>query len=149
MKPKTKKVLSIILTIAFFIVVIACSVLYALYPTQTKDIVKKIYTFINEPLPVVGVSLVIIFTFLYKFLATTSIGKKSIKELKEIASNSEKQIEMIINTTEQELERKQAEINDLKAFIEKLCETIPNKKVKEISKEYFSHEETSEEETND
>lgn len=149
MKPKTKKVLSIILTIAFFVIAITCSVLYILYPIQTKDIVKKIYAFINEPLPVVGVSLVIIFTFLYKFLATTSIGKKSIKELKEIASNSEKQIEMIINTTEQELERKQAEINDLKAFIEKLCETIPNKKVKEISKEYFSHEETSEEETND
>ena len=55
-KSKLNKVLAIILAILG----IAIIVLYVVFPTQFKEYFEYVYGLLNEPLPIVGVSLIAI-----------------------------------------------------------------------------------------
>ena len=62
---KTKKVLSIIGIILLIVLAITYIVLYCIYPYSTKQITMDVVDYIcNKPLPVVGVSTLIVCIFM-------------------------------------------------------------------------------------
>lgn len=110
---------------------------------ETVAFCNKVVEWVNQPLPIIGVSIIVVGGTIYKLLAQTSIGKAKIEQVKEMVAKSNESIEqhkitleIYKNITKSELEAKEQEIQELKAFIKKLCETIPNKKVKELISEY-------------
>ena len=54
-------------------------------PTEAQPITdwaSKAWQWMNEPLPIVGFSLIAVIIFLWRFLTATSIGKKALKKLR-------------------------------------------------------------------
>lgn len=127
MNSKLKKALFIIGAI----LLVAIMVLYAIFPNQTKEIANNVWQFLNDPLPVVGVSFLIIFVGFYKILR----GKAKIKELEERykAKYDELQAEKdeIIHFEEEIVDL----VNENKDTIVNACLTIPNIKVNKLGEE--------------
>ena len=47
------------------------------------DWIQKAWEWMNQPLPIVGFSLIAVIIFLWRFLTTTSVGKKALKKMNE------------------------------------------------------------------
>ena len=61
-----KKALKIIGIVLLSLLFIAAIVLYAIFPTQTKDALINIWAILNTPLPIVGFTTLTILFFVYK-----------------------------------------------------------------------------------
>lgn len=135
---KSKKVLSIILLCFVISCGIAYLVLYCLYPTATKDITWQVIDYIcNKPLPVIGVSTLMVGAILFKIISFAAKNKgwkynnlsnKIIElktELEKTKEENEQLKQVIYNETEKTIE-----------FIKEVCNALPNKKVKLIGEKY-------------
>lgn len=111
------------------------------------------WNWLNQPLPVVGVSTIFIGLFVWRIFASTSLGKKQIRKLNEgfdkvrteqaNARDEEKKFEDNIKLL---IAEKDAEIKQLKEIIKQLCNALPNKKAKAIGEKVYGERE---ERTND
>lgn len=148
MKAKTKKILTITLVVVISLLVVACVVCYFVIPTQFKDAIAIAWDWLNQPLPIVGISTIMVLFFAFKIFASSSFGKKQIKKINEELARAKQEQEESKN----ELEKLKQEILDIcrdyktnsdkeeenrQAFFEELCRLIPNKKVKELYEKYF------------
>ena len=139
MMKKSTKVFIIVLTVLAVLIIAAIGVLYYLYPEQVKMYANMAWEWINKPLPVVGVSTLMIIVLLWKIFASSSFGKKQIKQFKDKTQAVEMQFIDLERTSKEtidaykiELEEMQKKLDEYKAFVKKVCDTIPNKKVKAL-----------------
>lgn len=158
MSKKTKKVLSIIGLCVLITCAIAYIVLYCLFKEQTQTITYQVVDYIcNKPLPVVGVSTLIVCIFIWKIFASSSLGKFQINKLKGICKETKEDAkstrEYVDNSTKNllaKLDEKQKQIDELKSFIKEFSKNIPNIKLQEIIHEYLGDsEDDNKEETKD
>ena len=122
---KSKKVLAIILAILG----IALIVLYVVFPTQFREYFGYVYGLLNEPLPVVGVSLIAILFFVWNVI-------KYIREIKpheELAKMREAYNEYVAKSEEEKQELKDQNA-ELKGYIAHICELSTNQKIKNYGK---------------
>ena len=127
---KANKVLAIILAI----IGIALVVLYIIFPTQFREYFTYIYGLLNEPLPVVGVSLVAILFFVWNVI-------KYIREVKpheELAKMRETYNNYVSKSDEEKQELKDKN-NELKGYIDHICELSTNQKIKNYGKELLGY----------
>jgi len=124
-------------------------------PTETQAFNDKFMEYLNKPLPVIGVSLVVVGLFLLRLFASSSLGKKQINTLKEKISDNEQKTKELVNTlTEQkdalkcELERLKQENKEYREQIIYVLKLIPNAKVQNAIKE-LNYGREEKEETND
>ena len=111
----------------------------------------------NKPLPVVGVSTLIVCIFIWKIFASSSLGKFQINKLKGICKETKEDAkstrEYVDNSTKNllaKLDEKQKQIDELKSFIKEFSKNIPNIKLQEIIHEYLGDsEDDNKEETKD
>ena len=117
------KKLRIALWISFAVLGIAYLVLYILFKEQVTFYTECVIDFINRPLPIVGVSLVVILLFVWKIVITSKVGKKKIAEYQEG-----------LNLVKREFEEYKAHINEKMALIEEQANLIKDKadKAKEM-----------------
>lgn len=135
-----KKILARISFITLAVCTIAYGILMIIFPTEVKHYTTIVWDILNRPLPVIGVSSVIVMFFVLKVFSLTSLGKKQINEFK----LGEKRIEVDFEETKKYLNAKldnyRREIIELNEYIrelketydsayKELCSTIPNKKV--------------------
>ena len=137
---KTKKVLAIILAILGTTLI----VLYVVFPTQFKECFEYIYGLLNEPLPIVGVSLLAILFFVWYVI-------KYIREVKpheELAKMRETYNNYVAKSDEEKQELKNQN-TELKGHIANICELSTNQKIKNYGKERlgYGREETTNSET--
>ena len=78
-----KKALKIIGIILLSLLFIAAIVLYAIFPTQTQDVLTNIWAILNTPLPIVGVTTIAILFFVWQVIVRTNYGKQAIANIKE------------------------------------------------------------------
>lgn len=124
---KFKKVLFVILAIIF----VAIVVLYAIFPTRVKQVGENVWAFLNAPLPIVGVSLLIIGGFIWKFLR----GKAKIKELEERYKAKLDELNSKKDDLSDIEEKVDQELANMKNTVVEVCLTIPNVKVNKIGEE--------------
>lgn len=141
---KSKKILISVAVILVVLFVAAYAVLFILYPEQTKSWTLTAWDWLNEPLPVVGVSTLFVLFFLWKIFASSSFGKKKINELRELLNNTQTELEdknkiandrinsLIIENDELKIKLEEA-VN----IIKEICETSPNKKIQAIGDKYY------------
>lgn len=152
MNQKLKKTLKIISAIVIVLAVVAGIVLWLLYPVQTKQYLNTAWEWLNKPLPIVGVSTVVVLFFVWRLFAASSFGKKQINEFRRTNEDVIKQFEVvkahyveIIQYYEKRAEELEAHMIKQDAVIKEMCDNTPNKKIKAIGEKYYG----GKEETND
>lgn len=145
---KTKKILLIVGLSLLALLVIGCLVFWLLYPELSAQLVNMAWDWLNAPLPIVGVSILIVGMFAIKLVSMTSWGKAQVSKITSTNEEYKTQIGGELSLTQEkidelvsELARKQAEIEYLKNKLVELCSTIKNKKVNELG-EGIKNEET-------
>lgn len=104
------------------------------------DWIKQAWEWCNQPLPIVGISLVTVIIFLWRVLVSTNYGKKTVNKLKAIADDTKTATDKTLAEMKAENESYKKQIEDLEAQIaltrgalEKVCEASRNKSVKELA----------------
>ena len=104
------KKLKIALWIIFGVLAIAYIICYIVIKEQTLAFTNHVIELVNKPLPIIGVSTVILCLFIYKCVISTRFGKKRLQEYKNE-----------LNETKRELAEKEKELDAIiKGFQEKL-----------------------------
>lgn len=141
---KSKKVLISIAVILVALLVAAYAVLFILYPEQTKNWTMTAWDWLNEPLPVVGVSTLFVLFFLWKIFANSSFGKKKINGLKELLNATQTELEDKnkiandrINSLIIENDELKNKLEEAINIIKEICKTSPNKKIQAIGDKYY------------
>ena len=92
---KSKKAFTIIAVIVVISLVIAYGVMYILYPNPTKQWTMTAWDWLNEPLPIVGVSTLMILIFAWQVFKNSSFGKKQLLELRRMHDDANKLVDSI------------------------------------------------------
>ena len=148
-----KKALKIIGIVLLSLLFIATIVLYAIFPTQTKDVLTNIWAILNTPLPIVGFTTLTILLFVYKVFIEDRYGKQAINNIERKYESKHNELKAEKDALEQERKENQEEIKEMKNCIIYLCSLIPNKKVNDLGDkfakglEYGNREETIDIET--
>lgn len=136
---KSTKVFIIVISIIGALLAAATGVLYYFYPDHVRFYINVAWEWVNKPLPVVGTSVLMIIILLWKIFASSSFGKKQLKQFKERTQIVETDFETLKQTSQEtidaykaELEQMEKKLEEYRLLIKKVCETIPNKKVKAI-----------------
>lgn len=148
MNTKAKKIfLSILISIVGTAAVALGLCYFVFIPDQTKEWLSIAWQWLNEPLPVVGVSSLVIAFFIWKIFISSSFGKKKYNEVKNDISN----LLDWLSKSEEEKEELKNEIKALEqknkiliAYINQIKNAIPNKKVKQIAEIKEDEEERKE-----
>lgn len=111
---KFKKVAKIVGVIAIIVLALFVGVCVYAFPTETQEYFRNAMTFLNQPLPIVGVSLLVIGGFVLKAISMTSFGKKALEDLKAEHNKWKKEVD---ETESKELELK-AEVDETKREVE-------------------------------
>ena len=131
-----KKALKIIGIVLLSLLLVAAIVLYAVFPTQTKDVLTNIWAILNTPLPIVGVTTVAVLVFIWQIVIRTNYGKKTIANIKEEYQAKYEELKAEKDALEQEREENKEQIKDMKECIVELCALIPNKKVNDLGDKF-------------
>ena len=142
-----KKKLKIIGIVALACGVITSIVFYIIKPNDTKAFITSVWDFLNKPLPIVGITTLMVLVFIWKVLVATRYGKKALEKVEnayqsKIALLNEK--EKSIKQLEQKCDNR---INELEETLYNVCITIPNVKVNALG-EKIKELEYGEQETN-
>ena len=142
---KVAKIVGIIALIVFALFMCVC--IYA-FPNETQEYIRNAWSFLNTPLPIVGVSLIVIGCFVIKAISMTSFGKKQLNEVrqawskwkKEVDETESKELELKqeVDETKQEVEdtldRFAKDTDELIKVVYEALKTSPNKKVQAFAK---------------
>lgn len=131
-----KKALKIIGISLLACCLVATIVLYAIFPTQTKDVLTNIWATLNTPLPIVGVTTVAVLVFIWQIVIRTNYGKKALANIKEEYQAKYDQLKAEKDALEKEREENKEQIEDMKKCIIELCALIPNKKVNDLGDKF-------------
>lgn len=145
---KSNKILLIIGLILFAIIMTALVICYCFWKIETIRYVYMAWEWLNEPLPLVGVSLLVIGFFIVKIIANSSIGKRYLNTFVERTDDVEKafkEAEEKINKLEDYVHKLEEHIHQLEEANRNICKAIPNKKVKMLGEEYYGKERTNDE----
>lgn len=115
---------------------VAFVVFYIVNKEQAKQILDLVVAFVNKPLPIIGVSIVVVGCFVLKIISATAYGKRAIAKMQlEYESEKAKDKKDFEDTKikyEAMIKTQQKQIDTIfNGFVE-LCDAIPNKKVKDI-----------------
>ena len=127
---KLNKVLGIILAILG----VSLIVLYVIFPIQFKECFEYAYGLLNEPLPIVGVSLFAILFFVWKIVKYI----RDIKPHEEIAKMREEHEKYVISSNKEKQELLEQN-KELKGYIAHICELSTNQKIKNFGKELLGY----------
>ena len=127
---KLNKVLGIILAILG----VSLIVLYVIFPIQFKECFEYAYGLLNEPLPIVGVSLFAILFFVWKIVKYI----RDIKPHEEIAKMREEHEKYVVSSNKEKQELLEQN-KELKGYIAHICELSTNQKIKNFGKELLGY----------
>ena len=127
-----KKAYKFILVFLAIALLVAVGVFYIIKPGETQWTLENIMNFLNQPLPIIGVTTLAILVFVWRVIVSTNYGKKHLAKLK--AANDELRQE-----NEKFKEEAQSQINEFKSSIAGICELSTNQKIKTYGREVFGN----------
>lgn len=131
------KVLKIVLITLIVATLGGFVILYCVNKELGKQILDSTIEFVNKPLPIVGVSFLVFGLLVWKIFSSTIYGKKALAQMK---AQYDEQVALIkaeyeVKKTEYAtiLSSYEHEIDVMYDSLIEVCDSIPNKKVKEVS----------------
>lgn len=148
---KAVKIIALVLTLSLLVFAI---VSYCIWKEQTQQVIAKVVEYINKPLPIVGVSILILAGFVYKCFIATRFGKKALKEYqnaldetKRELAEKEKEIDTTLKDYKITLEELSKELGFEKEILIQQLELSKNVKVQALAKKLKGEETYGEKET--
>ena len=149
---KVLKAFKIILYVLLFALAITFIVCLFAIPQETKEFVKLAIEFVNQPLPIIGISIATGGFLLWKIIDCTPIGRKGYNAIKEdfkkeqdkingykqVAEEKLGEVKKLANEQIDILSHYSQQIDNLCDNLVKVCETSPNAKIKAIGEEIKS-----------
>lgn len=136
----SKKVLIIILISLCVLLVAGLAVCVLLVPAQTQEYYERFKELLTQPLPIIGVSSIVIISGAVAIISRTSFGKvmlnkmsNSYEKLSVDYNNKINELKEFTAKAELELAECKKEVDFYKEIITEVCNVVPNKKVKEIA----------------
>lgn len=136
---KFMKVVKVICIALVLIVGIAFIVGYIWFKDNTIEILNSLKDFLNQPLPIIGVSILTCGVFAYEIVVKFGVGAKTIKGIvsekdNELARIKEKELEInnFADNLTQRVDNQDISVEELKGYIIELCSYIRNVKVQEL-----------------
>lgn len=146
-----KKALKIIGICALALGCLAYLLCYIFLKEQTTYFTECVIDFINKPLPIIGVSLLVVLLFVYKIVVSTRFGKKALNQYKDELNKAQREWEQEKLSIKEQIALYKAKIDEYKQYSEQLqgyvvelCELSHNVKVKQLAekiKECSAYEE--------
>lgn len=134
MKKINNKVFKIILSIVLALLGIGLIVFYVIDPTSAKSLLKKAISVLNQPLPIVGITVGALLIFVWRLIISLNYGKKTLE------TYNSKLLE-IEQAKKEFFEKANAKINELeqnnqalRSQLSAVCELSTNKKIKDFGK---------------
>lgn len=119
-------------------------VFYCINKTQTTKVIMDCWKWLNQPLPLIGISAIAVLGILIKLFSMTSFGKKAINQMRKENAELRQEIQEFKvqeiewqHTIEKFVAEKSSELNKTNETMKKICDTIPNKKVKKIGESIY------------
>ena len=123
-------------------------IFWLLYPELVAQWANVAWDWLNAPLPVVGISVLIMGMFIIKLVSMTSWGKAQVAKLKAKYEDFKSQVGIELDLKQTTIDEQKAELEEMRTKYEylknqfiALCEIIKNKKVNELG-EKVKNEET-------
>lgn len=148
-----KKALKITGICALVLGCLAYLLCYIFLKEQTTYFTECVIDFINRPLPIIGVSLLVVLIFVYKCVVATRFGKKALNQYQNELNKTQRELEEYKLSIKEEIALYQAKIEEYKQYSEQyktyiveLCELSHNIKVKQLAekiKESGAYEENT------
>jgi glucan phosphoethanolaminetransferase (alkaline phosphatase superfamily) len=146
---KSNKTIIIVSLVLILLLAVALVVCLFVIPDQTRHYIKTAWDWLNYPLPIVGVSTLMVIILIWKIFVNTSFGKKQINEFKRNAQETKDNFDNLLTQTNKEkaelieiINQYKKELDTYKEYLSKICEAIPNKQVKLIGAELNERKET-------
>ena len=133
------KKLKYALIIVGLILALALATLYIIFPTEFKDTANYIWDKVNTPLPIIGVSLVVVLVFVWKCFVASKFGKKALNDLKLENNNLRQDNSNFKEETNKRISELENKIKQKDELIAQLCELSTNQKIKNFGKELLGH----------
>ena len=147
---KVLKVFKVVFYALLFALAITFIVCLFYIPQETKDFVKGVMVFINQPLPIIGISILTLGFLIYKIIDITPIGRKGYNRIKEEIEKEKDKLIGYKEVVEDKLDKcKEKEnetiallngfndrVEELECYLTKVCETSPNAKINALGNEY-------------
>ena len=143
------------------------SVVYNGFTEWVGDAWNWIKDFFNQPIPIIGVSILFLTLFILKIIATTTIGKKGLRKLQKSSDDFVEKVEVLLHRKEEQDEEfkravaktiegyerfnnnknneRDRKIAKLEALVLKISEENHNRNVKKLITEYKEGKEHGEE----
>ena len=147
---KNKK-LKIALAIILLVLGLAYLVLYILFKEQVTFYTECVIDFINKPLPIIGVSLVVVMLFVYKIVVSTRFGQKKINEYKEAVDDIKKEneelkeyIDNLLKVMDEKVDMVKDQVIKTQEITYKICDLSHNIKIRGLTHEEAIDSDTEE-----
>lgn len=135
-----KKIIKISLLVLLIGCCVAYLVCYCCIKEETIAFTNEVIRFLNQPLPIISISLLTVGAIILKLVSMSNWGKKSlnvvngkIAEYKDYIEKGKIELENYKSVLNEQLDSKEQEIKDLKELVYKIIELNPNKKIKELA----------------
>jgi predicted PurR-regulated permease PerM len=121
----------------------------------TIEWIQRAWDWLNQPLPIVGISIIAVLIFAWRVFVTTSYGKKAIKKLTAISEETRTSAKEALEQAKEEKEALQKELEEMRGELEQarevltaVCEQSRNAKTKALADTLKGGEQDGQEGTN-
>lgn len=144
---KGKKAFIISLICVIVVLLATLGTFYFIFPKETVEFLKSAWHWANDPLPVVGVSVLMVLTLFWRIFASSSFGRKQINEFKRLTNNTigdfnslKADYEHQLKEAEKLLKEYEEKLESLKQFVEQICEKSRNAQIKKLGETLYGKE---------
>lgn len=146
------KKLNLTLKIIVITLLVACASFFVGFyivkgSEETKLLIANIWFWMNNPLPIVGISLITICGMMWSLFSNSSLGKRMITKVEAKVEETKAQytegkllLENKINEIEEYSKKLETELKKYEELFGKLCSGLNNKTAKEIAGELTNEE---------
>lgn len=135
MKKINNKVFKIILSIVLALLGIGLVVFYVIDPNNAKSLLKKAILVLNQPLPIVGITVGACLIFLWKLIIASNYGKKKIAIYDQKIEELDKAYQEFVDKANSKVAYLEQENKELTTKLANACKLSTNKKIKDYGKE--------------
>ena len=131
---KKKKIFYVVLLSLAGTILLAGAILGFVNPHLLKRILDYAKELLNQPLPIIGITVGTLLIFLWRVFVSTNYGKKKIAEFKQELANIKREHEQYKIDSEKDKQALKQENQVLREQLANVCELSTNKKIKDYGK---------------
>lgn len=132
---KKNKVINIVLLSLAGTILLAGAILGFVDPHLLKRILDYVKELLNQPLPIIGITVGACLIFLWKLIITSNYGKKKIAIYDQKIKELDKAYQEFVDKTNSKVAFLERENKELTTKLANACKLSTNKKIKDYGKE--------------